>query len=302
MSQMSLLMTASAAEHGGFGGVSDGRRGRTPGSRARQPSDGARGDGFWKALANPWRRQILDELSDGPRTTGDLAESLPDLSRFAVMQHLDVLTNAGIVVIERRGRQRFNHVNAAALRAFYERWVGRYADGAAQEMTALKRHLEEESMGKDQAEQALESVRIIRLENEIRFAATPERVFEALTDPDDIVKWFPYSYGEERTRRIVFEQRVGVAQYEDWGDGRGYLYGHVTQWDPPRSYSVRSRLHPGTVMDTLATIEAVEGGSVLRSSRVIVGPISDEQAAGIKFHGDLARFQEAIRAVVGDEA
>lgn len=285
-------------------GSTDSRQAGTPGgpvSGSPRRSTEARNDGFWRALANPWRRQILDTLRDGPQTTGGLAESLPELSRFAVMQHLGVLTDAGIVLVERRGRQRFNHVNAAALRSFYERWVGTYADAAAGEMTALQRYLEEESMGKDQSGQQLESVRIIRLENEMRFAAQPERVFKSLTDPDDIVKWFPYTYGEKRTRRVVFEPRVGGAQYEDWGDGRGYLYGHVTQWDPPRSYSVRSRLHPGTVMDTLATIEAVDGGAVLRSSRVIVGPITDEQAAGIRFHGDLARFEEAIRAVVEGE-
>jgi len=85
-------------------------------------------DAFWRALANPWRRRLLDLLRDGPRTTGDLAERLPEVSRYAVMQHLGVLTDAGLVVVERRGRQRFNHVNAAALctpttsRASSPRW------------------------------------------------------------------------------------------------------------------------------------------------------------------------------------
>lgn len=148
-----------------------------------------------------------------------------------------------------------------------------------------------------------ESVRILRLENEMRFAAAPDRVFRALTEPEEILKWFPYTYGEKRTKRVVFEPRVGGAQYEDWGDGAGYLYGTVTEWDPPRRYSVRSRLHPGTIMDTLATIEAAaDGGSVLRSSRVIVGPIDDEQERGIRYYGDMARFEDAIRAVVDGPA
>src|SRR5690606_34065174 len=104
------------------------------------PSPQRQEDAFWKALSNPHRRQILDDLRDGPKTTGELGEAFPDLSRFAVMQHLDVLTDAGIVIVERRGRHRYNHVNAAALRAFYERWVNRYADAAATELTALHRH------------------------------------------------------------------------------------------------------------------------------------------------------------------
>lgn len=272
--------------------ASDANRSRSGGrSRATRADPDRNADTFWKALASPWRRRILDALRAGPLTTGDVSDLLPELSRFAVMQHLDVLADAGIVVVERRGRHRFNHINAAALRGFYERWVGRYADAAAGEMTALKRHLEEEHM-------ANESVRILRIENEMRFAAPPERVFAALTDPDQVLKWFPYTYGEARTQRLVLEPRVGGAQYEDWGDGRGHYYGQVTEWDPPRRYAVRSRLHAGTLMDTVSTIEADGDGSVLRSSRVIVGPIDDEQEKGIRFHGDLARFEDAIRKVV----
>src|SRR5690606_17925038 len=130
-------------------------------------------DAFWKALSSPWRRRILDELKSTPRTTGELADAFPELSRFAVMQHLDVLVAAGVVISERRGRHRYNHINAATLRSFYERWVDRYADAFAGELTALKRHVEEGSM----SAAANESVRVLRLENEMRFAAPPARVF-----------------------------------------------------------------------------------------------------------------------------
>jgi DNA-binding transcriptional ArsR family regulator/uncharacterized protein YndB with AHSA1/START domain len=256
-------------------------------------------EAFWRALANPWRRRILDLLRDRPLATGDLAERLPQVSRFAVMQHLGVLADAGLVLVERRGRHRFNHLNAAALRASYDRWVNGYADGLADELVSLRRHLdEEEIMGEGPA---VETPRVLRLESELRFRAAPERVFRALTDPDEVRRWFPYTYGENRVQRVVLEPRVGGLQYEDWGDGRGYLYGQVTEWDPPWRYSVRTRLHPGTVMDTLATVEPIADGAVLRSSRVIVGPISDEQERGIRFHGDLARFREAIRSVVEGE-
>ena len=263
-------------------------------------TDAAEADeAFWRALANPWRRRLLDLLRDGPRSTGDLAERLPEVSRYAVMQHLGVLTDAGLVVVERRGRQRFNYVNAAALRRSYDRWVDRYADGLAGELVALGRHLEEEGSMSDAP--VHEVPRVLRLESELRFRAPPERVFHALTDPDTILRWFPHTYGENRVKRVVFEQRVGGMQYEDWGDGRGYLYGQVTEWDPPWRYSVRSRLHPGTVMDTLAIVEPTAEGALLRSSRVIVGPISDEQERGIRFHGDLVRFADAIRGVVEAE-
>ena len=59
----------------------------------------------WRALANPVRRAILDALRDGPLTTGALAERCPELTRFAVMQHLGVLVEAELVIPRREGRK-----------------------------------------------------------------------------------------------------------------------------------------------------------------------------------------------------
>jgi DNA-binding transcriptional ArsR family regulator len=91
----------------------------------------------WRALASPWRRRILDRLRAGPATTGELAAALPELSRFAVMQHLAVLVGAGLVLPERRGRDRVNHLNPVPLREWYERWVQPMADTGAAELLAL---------------------------------------------------------------------------------------------------------------------------------------------------------------------
>src|SRR6186713_3023904 len=114
-------------------------------SAATNPFGQAPGSGdsdVWRVLASPQRRQLLDLLSEGPRTTGELAEAMPDLSRFAVMQHLSVLTDAGLVVVRRRGRHRFNHLNPVPLRRWYERWVVPLADRAGAELLALERHVE----------------------------------------------------------------------------------------------------------------------------------------------------------------
>src|SRR3954462_5249164 len=106
-------------------------------SRAEPGSD------VWRALANPVRRQLLDELGRGPRTTGELAATLPDLSRFAVMQHLEVLVEADLVLVRRRGRERFNYLNAVPLQRWYERWVVPLAQRTASELLALERTLED---------------------------------------------------------------------------------------------------------------------------------------------------------------
>src|SRR5688500_13836951 len=95
-------------------------------------------DPTWRALADPTRRRLLDLLRDAPRTTGDLCARFPALSRFAVMKHLGVLEAAGLVVVRRRGRERWNHLNAVPLRQATERWLAPYAATWAGSLLRLK--------------------------------------------------------------------------------------------------------------------------------------------------------------------
>lgn len=108
-------------------------------------------DAIFRALASPWRRRILDLLRGRPHTTGELDRSLPDLSRFAVMQHLRVLEDAGLVVYVREGRHRFNYLNPVPIQMIYERWVKAYEKEWATALVDLKRRVED--MGSDEAEE-----------------------------------------------------------------------------------------------------------------------------------------------------
>ncbi len=99
-------------------------------------------DNVWKALSDPTRREILDLLRTGPKTTGELASGFPDLTRFAVMKHLGVLEDASLVIARKEGRQRWNHLNAVPLRRIYERWVSKYEDQWAGPLVNLKRSIE----------------------------------------------------------------------------------------------------------------------------------------------------------------
>jgi DNA-binding transcriptional ArsR family regulator len=101
-------------------------------------------DTVWKALANPVRREMLDHMAIGPLTTGDLASRFPELSRFAVMQHLRVLTDADLVHVQREGRQRFNFLNPAPIQMLYDRWVGRYMQPWTEALVSLRDELEGE--------------------------------------------------------------------------------------------------------------------------------------------------------------
>ena len=83
-------------------------------------------DEVWKALSDPTRRSILDLLRAGPKTTTEVVDAFPHLTRFGVMKHLDVLRDAHLVNTREEGRQRINSLNAVPIRKIYERWVSRY--------------------------------------------------------------------------------------------------------------------------------------------------------------------------------
>src|SRR4051812_49226749 len=102
-------------------------------------------DAVWKALSDPTRRAILDLLRDRPRTTSEVVQVFPRLSRFGVMKHLDVLREAELVHTRDEGRQRVNSLNATPIRQIYERWVGPFQEYWTRHLLGLKSAVEQGS-------------------------------------------------------------------------------------------------------------------------------------------------------------
>jgi DNA-binding transcriptional ArsR family regulator len=104
-------------------------------------------DEVFKALADPTRRELLDELfrEDG-QSLGALEARLP-MSRFGVMKHLKVLEEAGLVTTRRRGREKLHFLNPVPIRSIHDRWVSKYAEPWASALTQLKQEIEEENDG-----------------------------------------------------------------------------------------------------------------------------------------------------------
>ena len=125
-------------------------------------------DKVFKALADPTRRSLLDELfrEDG-QTLSALEARLP-MTRIGVMKHLRVLEDAGLVTTRRRGREKLHFLNPVPIRLVHDRWVSKYAEPWAATLSDLKTRLET----------TMEKV------FEIYIKTTPERLWEAITDPD----------------------------------------------------------------------------------------------------------------------
>jgi DNA-binding transcriptional ArsR family regulator len=222
----------------------------------------------WKALADPTRRAILDLLRDRAHTTGELSGAFPALSRFAVMKHLGVLEDAGLVIVRRRGRERWNHLNGVPLRAVYERWMGQYADRWAESLLRLKETAErQEGAG---------MTTTLDVEQEVVVAAPREKVFDALCRMGE---WWPHAFREGAA--VHLEPRVGGRFWEDWGDGDGALYATVTGIRRPEVLTCSGPMGMRTPVTGVFSMELEDrpDGTLVRLSHHAVGPIDDETRA-----------------------
>ncbi|HEY4332204.1 MAG TPA: metalloregulator ArsR/SmtB family transcription factor [Ilumatobacteraceae bacterium] len=185
-------------------------------------------DDVFKALADPTRRSLLDELfrQDG-QTLGELERQFP-ITRIGVMKHLKQLEQAGLVVTRRRGREKLHFLNPVPIRLVHDRWVTKYTETWATALIELKDRMENtmdntaDTTADGTAERTLEKV------FEIYIRTTPERLWDAITDP-----------------AVRGKFQFGNSFEADWREGGHYVMtnpnspvplgeGDIVEIDPPR--------------------------------------------------------------------
>jgi uncharacterized protein YndB with AHSA1/START domain len=166
-------------------------------------------DAVFKALADPTRRSLLDALFKQDGQTLSALEGRLAMTRFGVMKHLRILEEAGLVVTRRKGRTKLHFLNAVPIRLIHDRWIDKYTEPWAATLSGLKQHLEA----------TMEKV------YEIYIKTTPERLWQALVDP-------------EIRKKYTF----GVDVKSDWTPGSHYEWvfarvpiveGENLEVDPP---------------------------------------------------------------------
>jgi uncharacterized protein YndB with AHSA1/START domain/biotin operon repressor len=169
-------------------------------------------DEVFKALADPTRRALLDELNREDGQTLSALEERFSMSRFGVMKHLKQLEEAGLVVARRSGREKLHFLNPVPIRLVHDRWVSNYAEPWVAALGGLKERLEQD----------MEKV------FEIYIRTTPERLWEAITDPEIRSK---YNFGAG----VVSDWTPGSALVMGAPGPGGLLgEGEVLEADPPR--------------------------------------------------------------------
>jgi uncharacterized protein YndB with AHSA1/START domain len=220
----------------------------------------------FRALGDPNRRVLLDRLfeRDG-QTLGELCGYLPDMTRFGVMKHLGVLAEAGLVTTLKIGREKRHFLNPVPIRLVHDRWTGKFAAPIVGAMSMLKTTLET----------PMDSIDHVYT---VYIKASPERVWRAITDGDDTVRYY---YGT----RVVSDWSVGAGIRYDYADGSLAADGEVLAIDPGRQ--VTMTFHPrwspeidaeGPVRMIWAVEATDDGGSKLTvTSALVPGSRTAEQ-------------------------
>ena len=219
----------------------------------------------FRAPADPGRRSLLDGLfQDDGQSTSALEQRLPAMTRFGVMKHLKVLEAAGLVTSAKHGRERRWYLNPVPIRLVHDRWVSKYAEPWAAALSGLKRSIEEEE----------QQVKVF----EVYIRATPERVWEGITDG-------------ELTRQYYF----GSSITSSWRQGERFemtspdgsevwVEGEILEIDPPRRLVQSFKAHWDAEMDQQApsrvTWEVEEAGPSTRL-RVTHDELSEAAAAQV---------------------
>ena len=151
-------------------------------------------DAVFKALADPTRRELLDELFRHDGQTLSALASRFAMTRVAVAKHLRLLEEAGLVASQRRGREKLHYLNPVPIQLVYDRWVNKYTGAWAAGLADLKRDVE------DNVEKVFE----------IYIQTSPERLWEAITNPD-----------------VRAHYQFGARIQSDWAPGSGYTVNHA---------------------------------------------------------------------------
>ncbi|QHC23257.1 ArsR/SmtB family transcription factor [Streptomyces sp. GS7] len=166
----------------------------------------------FRALADPTRRELLDELFRQDGQSLNALASRFAMTRVAVAKHLRLLEEAGVVVSDRRGREKLHFLNPVPIRLIHDRWVSKYTETWAAGLVDLKRDLET----------SVEKV------FEIYIRTTPQRLWQAITDPETRAR---FQFGA----RVESDWATGSA-YRVTHDGvpGGLIEGENLEVDPPR--------------------------------------------------------------------
>lgn len=264
-------------------------------------------DAVWAALSHPARRSIVDELRRDPASTGALHARLErrggSPSRFATQRHLQVLRDADLVLVTRRGRERVNALNASALYQATVGWLDPASARTAHSLDSLK--------GLAEAPTALttteptptakeQPMTEFHITQAIDIAAEPARVWAALIEEPAAWWGAPYQLLDGPSS-YELPLECGAPVLERLGEASA-LWGHVSAVTPGSVYAWIGQMGMGAGAwgEVRYELEATDAGTRVTVTHDSALLAADADAAGARSSYDYgwADLNARLKALV----
>jgi DNA-binding transcriptional ArsR family regulator/uncharacterized protein YndB with AHSA1/START domain len=229
----------------------------------------------FKALGHPIRRRILDILKQSAKTTGELNVFFPEVTRYAIMKHLTILTESNLVVVRREGKYRRNYLNAVPLQEMHSRWVGKYMQSTASSLLNLRSVVE---TGGDLTMSEMDKIqsKAFQIEQEVFINAPREKVFKALTE--QVGDWWEFRLAPKGVSSVLSLNPIpGGLFIEKWGENEGAVWGNVYFVNAPEEIRMQGHLGMQGAVNSSYTYRLLEkeGATVLQLTHSASGVLRD---------------------------
>lgn len=237
-------------------------------------------DDVFRAIADPTRRRILDQLRSASLNTTALCEANSSMSRAGVINHIKILEAAELIRVEQQGRQRINHLNAARLQGVYDRWLTPFEQMWTTRLGDLARAAESHANTVDTEEQAMNTpVRVVEIIQQQSCAASPAQVWETLTR--NVELWYVREFRDASSESLTLDLEPGGTLFDHRAGGSGYALATVRGYTPERELILDGEFGvPGALYGRLVVaLEQVDATTTtITFTNRAIGAIPDELA------------------------
>ncbi len=234
-------------------------------------------DDVFRAISDPTRRAILDQLRSEPMNTSRLCQHNDSMTRGGVINHLKILKAAELIRVEHRGRQRINHLNGARLQDIYDRWLSPFEQIWTPRLANLVRSAETTSPSTtSKGPMSDTKVRVAEITQQRSCAATPAEVWETLTT--DIEAWWTEPYVSEESIGLALHLEPGGSLWDTRADNGGYALATVRGYQPERELILDGEFGiPGAISGRLVIqIEEMDPGTTsITFTNTVIGTIPE---------------------------
>jgi DNA-binding transcriptional ArsR family regulator len=248
---------------------------------------------IFKALADNTRRKQLDLLRERPHTTTELCVYFPDMTRFGVMRHLQLLEKAGLIRIKRSGKYRWNYLNVTPLQMIYERWMKPY------EFLWVNRALTIKQLSEHKGGGQMSELTSISIELEIQISKPHEKVWDTLIN--EIDRWWLPDFHALGDSTVILEAHAGGRLYEKTVSGSEGLWYTVTSVSPNQLLELAGHLRPaygGPATSLLRlSVEGKDDQTVLIIHDSLFGAVNENTHNSIR-SGWKQLFEEGLKKYI----